>query len=173
MDEPRSATIRNSSRAPDLPAGEFRTLDQLVDKAVSPRRFVVWLLGAFALLALMLSALGIFGVISYSVNQRTQEIGIRMALGASPGSVQLGVIRQTMLLASIGIKVDEVIEEVSVRPSMRSESAALGLPAGAPALVIERLHLASGEPVEAGEIVIAADRFRLRYRFAEPAGGQP
>ena len=81
-----------------------------------------------------------------------------------------GVIER---LASIGIKVDEVVEEVSVRPSLRSESAALGLPAGAPALVIERLHLASGEPVEAGEIVIAADRFRLRYRFAEPAGGQP
>ena len=81
-----------------------------------------------------------------------------------------GVIER---LASIGIKVDEVVEEVSVRPSLRSESAALGLPAGAPALVIERLHLASGEPVEAGEIVIAADRFRLRYRFREPAGGQP
>jgi DNA-binding GntR family transcriptional regulator len=81
-----------------------------------------------------------------------------------------GVIER---MASIGIKVDEVAEEVSVRPSLRSESAALGLPAGAPALVIERLHLASGEPVEAGEIVIAADRFRLRYRFAVPAGGQP
>ena len=81
-----------------------------------------------------------------------------------------GVIER---LASIGIKVDEVVEEVSVRPSLRSESAALGLPAGAPVLVIERLHLASGEPVEAGEIVIAADRFRLRYRFAEPAAGQP
>src|SRR5580693_7566474 len=81
-----------------------------------------------------------------------------------------GVIER---MASIGIKVDEVAEEVSVRPSLRSESAALGLPGGAPALVIERLHLASGEPVEAGEIVIAADRFRLRYRFAVPAGGQP
>jgi DNA-binding GntR family transcriptional regulator len=81
-----------------------------------------------------------------------------------------GVIER---MASIGIKVDEVVEEVSVRPSLRSESSALGLPAGAPALVIERLHLASGAPVEAGEIVIAADRFRLRYRFAVPAGGQP
>jgi DNA-binding GntR family transcriptional regulator len=81
-----------------------------------------------------------------------------------------GVIER---MASIGIKVDEVIEEVSVRPSLRSESAALGLAAGARALVIERLHLASGEPVEAGEIVIAADRFRLRYRFGVPVGGQP
>jgi DNA-binding GntR family transcriptional regulator len=81
-----------------------------------------------------------------------------------------GVIER---MASIGITVDEVIEEVSVRPSLRSESAALGLAAGARALVIERLHLASGEPVEAGEIVIAADRFRLRYRFGVPVGGQP
>jgi predicted permease len=90
---------------PSLPTGEFRTLDQLVDRAVSPRRFMVWLLGVFAFLALILSSLGIFGVISYSVNQRTQEIGIRMALGATPQNVQLGVIRQTMSMVSIGIAV--------------------------------------------------------------------
>lgn len=81
-----------------------------------------------------------------------------------------GVIER---MASIGIKVDEVVEEVSVRPSLRSESAALGLPAGAPVLLVERVHLASGEPVEAGEIVIAADRFRLRYRFGVPLAGLP
>ena len=81
-----------------------------------------------------------------------------------------GVIER---MASIGVKVDEVVEDVSVRPSLRAESAALGLPAGALALVVERLHLASGQPVEAGEVVIAADRFRLRYRFGVPAGGQP
>jgi len=81
-----------------------------------------------------------------------------------------GVIER---MASIGIRVDKVVEEVSVRPSLRAESAALGLAAGAPALVVERLHLASGAPVEAGEIVIAADRYRLRYRFGMPAGGQP
>ncbi len=103
------ASLASSVRAalrpinPSLPTGEFRTLDQLVDRAVSPRRFVVWLLGGFAFLALILSSLGIFGVISYSVNQRTQEIGIRMALGASPRSVQLGIIRQTMSLVSVGI----------------------------------------------------------------------
>src|SRR5215472_11699735 len=76
-----------------------------------------------------------------------------------------GVIER---MASIGVVVDEVIEEVSVRPSLLAESAALGIPAGAPALVIERAHLASGRPVEAGEIVIAADRFRLRYRIPVP-----
>ena len=76
-----------------------------------------------------------------------------------------GVIER---MASIGIVVDEISEEVSVRPSLVAESAALGMPAGAPVLLIERAHLASGRAVETGEIVIAADRFRLRYRIPVP-----
>jgi ABC-type antimicrobial peptide transport system permease subunit len=75
----------------------------LVDKAVSPRRFVVLLLGGFALMALVLASLGIYGVISYSVSQRTQEIGIRMALGASAGELQMRIILQTLTLAAIGM----------------------------------------------------------------------
>jgi DNA-binding GntR family transcriptional regulator len=81
-----------------------------------------------------------------------------------------GVIER---MASIGIVVDEVIEEVAVRSALRAESAALGMPAGAHALVIERAHLASGQAVEAGEIVIAADRFRLRYRIPVPGSPAP
>ncbi len=88
---------------PNLPATDFRTLQQLVDKAVSPRRFVVLLLGGFALFALVLASLGIYGVISYSVNQRTQEIGIRMALGASARDLQAGIILQTLSLAAMGM----------------------------------------------------------------------
>ena len=88
---------------PNLPASDFRTIQQLVDKAVSPRRFVVLLLGGFALFALVLASLGIYGVISYSVNQRTQEIGIRMALGASAGDLQTGIILQTLGLAAMGM----------------------------------------------------------------------
>jgi DNA-binding GntR family transcriptional regulator len=76
-----------------------------------------------------------------------------------------GVIER---MASIGIVVDEVIEEVSVRPSLRAESAALAMPAAAPVLLIERAHASGGQAVEAGEIVIAADRFRLRYRIPQP-----
>ena len=80
-----------------------------------------------------------------------------------------GVIER---MASIGVRVDQVAEELSVRPSLRAEAVALGLPPGALALVIERVHLAGGQAVEVGEIVIAADRFRLRYRIPVP-GAQP
>jgi predicted permease len=88
---------------PNLPGNEFRTLQQLVDKAVSPRRFVVLLLGGFAVFALVLASLGIYGVISYSVSQRTQEIGIRMALGASAGDLRARIILQTLGLAAVGM----------------------------------------------------------------------
>ena len=84
-----------------------------------------------------------------------------------------GVIER---MASVGIGVDQVVEELSVRPSLRAEAVALGLPPGTPALVIERVHLAAGQAVEVGEIVIAADRFRLRYRIPVPlpvSGAQP
>jgi predicted permease len=89
--------------APNLPSTDFRTLQALVDKAVSPRRFVVLLLGGFAAFALILASLGIYAVVSYSVSQRTQEIGIRMALGAPAGRLQAGMVAKTLGLASIGM----------------------------------------------------------------------
>jgi predicted permease len=88
---------------PGLPANEFLPLETRVDKAVSPRRFIVLLLGGFAGMALLLASLGIYGVISYSVSQRTQEIGIRMALGASAQHVRFSVLRQAMILALAGV----------------------------------------------------------------------
>lgn len=90
---------------PNQPAVEFRPIQGIVNRAVSPRRFFVMLVGAFAGLGLLLASLGIYGVISYSVTRRTQEIGIRMALGASAGKVQMGVISKTLQLAAIGIGV--------------------------------------------------------------------
>jgi predicted permease len=90
---------------PTLPKGGFRPLQQLVDKAASPRRFIVFLLGGFAVFAVVLASLGIYGVISYSVNQKTKEIGIRMALGASTGEVQRRIVMQTLGLAAAGMLV--------------------------------------------------------------------
>jgi predicted permease len=89
--------------AANLPGNDFRTLQQLVDRSVSPRRFLVLLLGGFAGFALLLASLGIYALISYSVSQRRQEIGIRMALGASARDVQGGILTQTLKLAAAGI----------------------------------------------------------------------
>jgi len=91
--------------APNLASNDFRTLQQIVDRSVSPRRFTVLLLGAFAVFALILASLGIYALISYSVNQRTQEIGIRMALGASARDVQARIIGQTLRLVVIGLVI--------------------------------------------------------------------
>jgi predicted permease len=88
---------------PSLPTSNLRTLQSMVDRAVSPRRFVVILLGGFAGFALVLASLGIYAVISYSVSQRTQEIGIRMALGASADTLQRTILLQTLGLAGIGM----------------------------------------------------------------------
>jgi predicted permease len=90
---------------PNLPARESQTLQELVDRAVSPRRFLVVLLGGFAGFALLLASLGIYGVISYSVSQRVQEIGIRMALGASATDLQGRILLQTLGLAGLGLAV--------------------------------------------------------------------
>ena len=90
---------------PNLPTIGFRTLQQLVDKAASPRRFVVVLLGGFASFALILASLGIYALISYSVGQRNQEIGIRMALGASPSMIRGLILGETLRLASVGVVI--------------------------------------------------------------------
>jgi predicted permease len=88
---------------PGQPAAEFRPIEQIVDHSVSPRKFFVYLVSIFAVLGLVLASLGIYGVISYSVTRQTQEIGIRMALGATASNVQFRVIANTLRLALIGI----------------------------------------------------------------------
>jgi ABC-type antimicrobial peptide transport system permease subunit len=89
--------------APNISPKEFRSLERLVDKSVSPRRFVVTLAGGFAVFALILASLGIYALISYSVTQRTQEIGIRMALGAEQGDMRRMIMRQGLVFALIGV----------------------------------------------------------------------
>lgn len=100
-----AAGLRSALRPldPNLPVREFVPFQDLVDRAVSPRRFLVLLLAGFAAFALILASLGIYAVISYSVNQRTQEIGIRMALGASATDVQLRIVLRTLGLAALGL----------------------------------------------------------------------
>jgi ABC-type antimicrobial peptide transport system permease subunit len=102
-----SAAVQTAMKPlqPNLAANNWRLLEQLVDKAVSPRRFVSMLLGGFSLFALILASLGIYAVVAYSVNQRTQEFGIRMAIGASAGDVQKSVLVQTVRLAAVGVTI--------------------------------------------------------------------
>jgi predicted permease len=90
---------------PDMPTTNFRPLRQIVDRAVSPRRFFVNLLTAFAAAALILAAIGIYGVISYSVARRTPEIGIRMALGASGSRIRSAVVGESLKLALAGVVI--------------------------------------------------------------------
>ena len=89
----------------NLPVTHMMTLDRLVSDSVSPRRFSSVLVAIFAGLALLLAAIGIYGVMSYTVSRRTQEIGVRMALGAQLGSVRRMILGQTLRLTLLGVGI--------------------------------------------------------------------
>jgi ABC-type antimicrobial peptide transport system permease subunit len=96
-----AAAVR--SVGPEVPAYNVYAMQTLVDRSAAQRRFVMLLLSGFAAAALLLAAVGIYGTVSQAVAQRTREIGLRMALGASPGETLLLVFTQAFRLALVGI----------------------------------------------------------------------
>jgi putative ABC transport system permease protein len=99
----------------DLPLRRVRTLDEYVSGSISAPRFEALLLGSFAALAFVLTTIGLYGVISYSVVQRTREMGIRVALGAQRASISTMVLRQGALLALAGVAVGLLTSLFAVR----------------------------------------------------------
>ena len=100
-------TLRSQVLAidPDQPVSDIKTMEELIDASIGQRRLTMLLLGVFAGMALLLAMVGIYGVIAYSVAQRTQEVGIRRALGAKPGDILRLVMGQALGLALAGVAI--------------------------------------------------------------------
>jgi len=102
-----TASMRAAVRAIDasVPAYDVRTAEELIAQSLGSRRFNMYLLGCFAAIALLLACVGLFGVMSYLVSMRTRDIGIRLALGAAPGSVLRLILSHGLLLTTIGVAI--------------------------------------------------------------------
>ena len=102
LSEPIQELLRQAS---GLPVSGIRTMDDIVSRSTSRQRFNMWLMSIFGVSALLLAAIGVYGLMAYSVEQRTQELGIRLALGAQPSQVTRMVVLRGMGLVLAGIVV--------------------------------------------------------------------
>ena len=100
---------------PDLPIAAVTTLATLVDEAMAQPRFSMLLVGAFGVLALLLACVGLYGAVSYAVTSRVQEIGIRLALGASRRRVFLLVLSQCLRITAVGIIIGVVLSLAALK----------------------------------------------------------
>ncbi|HKS04693.1 MAG TPA: ABC transporter permease [Gemmatimonadaceae bacterium] len=103
LEKPVRVTLASMNGS--MPVSAMTTLDELFDTSLRDRRFQLALLGAFSVVALLLSAIGIYGVLSQTTSERTQEIGVRVAIGATAGQVLMMVVRQGAMLAAVGIAI--------------------------------------------------------------------
>jgi ABC-type antimicrobial peptide transport system permease subunit len=111
------SAVREAVRAidPDVAIHQLRTFGQALDDELSSSRIIAGMLAAFAALALVLAASGLYGVMAYAVSQRTQEIGIRMALGALTTDIRRLIVRQSLVLVLIGCTLGVVLGAASAR----------------------------------------------------------
>jgi ABC-type antimicrobial peptide transport system permease subunit len=103
---------------PAVPVSEVRTMDDVVGQSLAKPHFIMLLVGAFALVALLLGGFGVYGVMSYLVTQRTREIGVRLALGATIGGVVLMIVKRATWLAGAGAALG-VVAMLLVGPALR------------------------------------------------------
>lgn len=131
----------------DQPVYDVQTMQQIVATSMSPERFPMMLLGAFAVLALLLASVGVYGVISYSVTQRIHEIGIRVALGAGKHDIFRMVIRQGLQLAIVGIAIGGVAAAILSRMLLSFSQLLYGVRASDPPTFVAVALLLTGVAV--------------------------